>query len=252
MEDTSYYVVNGFMINQLHLKNTELMVYAIIHSFSQNQNGFYVGSLEEIAKWTNSSKRNAKYIVDSLVDRGLIRKEYFLDQNNTTRCMYQAIGGWKYTSTGGGNTLPQGVEKSDTISQKQEKVEQKEIKYSSFNNNIKENNINIIKEKNCNYFKKPTVDEIKEYCKERQNNVDANTFYDFYESKGWLVGKVKMKDWKACVRTWEKYRQNNKEDLSYMNPDPVPNLRVGSFKDLEDYMNPDPVENLPIVNIDDL
>ena len=58
-------------------------------------------------------------------------------------------------------------------------------------------------------FKKPTVEEIENYCLERKNNVDAQTFYDFYESKGWLIGKNKMKDWKACVRTWEKSDKKN-------------------------------------------
>lgn len=53
-------------------------------------------------------------------------------------------------------------------------------------------------------FTKPTVEEIDGYCKERRNGLDAQTFYDFYESKGWKVGAVKMKDWRACVRTWEK------------------------------------------------
>ena len=59
-------------------------------------------------------------------------------------------------------------------------------------------------EKEKNIFKKPTVAEIKEYCLERKNNVDAEKFFDFYESKGWLVGKNPMKDWKASVRTWER------------------------------------------------
>lgn len=53
-------------------------------------------------------------------------------------------------------------------------------------------------------FKKPTVEEIAEYCRERNNKVDPQLFYDFYEAKGWVVGKTKMKDWKAAVRTWEK------------------------------------------------
>ena len=52
-------------------------------------------------------------------------------------------------------------------------------------------------------FKKPTLEEIIAYCKERNNNVDPQRFYDFYESKGWRVGNQPMKDWKACVRTWE-------------------------------------------------
>lgn len=57
-------------------------------------------------------------------------------------------------------------------------------------------------------FEKPTVEEIDGYCKERRNGLDAQQFFDFYESKGWKVGAVKMKDWRACVRTWEKRRKN--------------------------------------------
>lgn len=58
-------------------------------------------------------------------------------------------------------------------------------------------------------FLKPTLQEIKNYCNERNNDVDAERFYNFYESKGWMVGKNKMKDWKACVRTWEKKNNDN-------------------------------------------
>ena len=53
-------------------------------------------------------------------------------------------------------------------------------------------------------FEKPTLSEIKEYCIERNNNVDAQHFYDYYESNGWKVGKNSMKNWQAAVRTWEK------------------------------------------------
>lgn len=52
-------------------------------------------------------------------------------------------------------------------------------------------------------FKKPTLEEIKEYCRERKNTINAEHFFDYYESNGWQVGKNKMKDWKATVRTWE-------------------------------------------------
>ena len=50
----------------------------------------------------------------------------------------------------------------------------------------------------------PELEWVKEYCKERNNKVDPEKFFDFYESKGWKVGKEKMKDWEASVRTWEK------------------------------------------------
>ena len=58
-------------------------------------------------------------------------------------------------------------------------------------------------------FEKPTLSEIKEYCIERNNNVDAQHFYDYYESNGWKVGKNAMKNWQAAVRTWEKNSYTN-------------------------------------------
>lgn len=53
-------------------------------------------------------------------------------------------------------------------------------------------------------FTPPSVDEVRDYCRERGNSVDAERFVDFYAAKGWMVGKNRMKDWKAAVRTWEK------------------------------------------------
>lgn len=57
---------------------------------------------------------------------------------------------------------------------------------------------------NIKRFTPPTYEQVSTYCKERNNTVDAERFYDFYESKGWMVGKNKMKDWKAAVRNWER------------------------------------------------
>ena len=52
-------------------------------------------------------------------------------------------------------------------------------------------------------FTPPTVEEVRAYCQDRQNGVDPQRFVDYYSSNGWMVGKNKMKDWKAAVRTWE-------------------------------------------------
>ena len=74
------------------------------------------------------------------------------------------------------------------------------------------NNTNVQKK-----FIKPVIEDIRQYCLERNNNIDPEQFYDFYESKGWLIGgKAKMKDWKAAVRTWEKNKNiigNNSNNL---------------------------------------
>ena len=53
-------------------------------------------------------------------------------------------------------------------------------------------------------FTPPSVEEVRVYCAERKNSVDPERFVDFYASKGWLVGKSKMKDWRAAVRSWER------------------------------------------------
>lgn len=52
-------------------------------------------------------------------------------------------------------------------------------------------------------FAKPTVEDIRAYCVERNNNINPERFYNYYESNGWMVGKNKMKNWKAAVLTWE-------------------------------------------------
>lgn len=77
-------------------------------------------------------------------------------------------------------------------------------------NNIKENNKRKV-------FEKPKIEEIQEYCNERNNGINAEAFYDFYESKGWCVGKNKMKDWKACIRTWEQRNGKKIESPEWFN-----------------------------------
>ena len=76
----------------------------------------------------------------------------------------------------------------------------------------KDKEIDIDKEKECNKpqkrFTKPTLEEVQAYCQERNNNVDAQRWYNHYEAVGWKVGKNPMKDWKASVRTWERGETN--------------------------------------------
>ena len=92
------------------------------------------------------------------------------------------------------------------------------------------------KDINKNRFIKPTIEEIKLYCKERNNGINAEAFYDFYESKNWYVGKNKMKDWKACIRTWE--QRNNKSDTVVG----IPNWFDKDFK--KDFSNLDELNKI--------
>ncbi len=79
------------------------------------------------------------------------------------------------------------------------------------------NNIVVVEEKieeqqQTKKFIKPTIEEIKNYCSERKNNIDAEHFFNYYESKDWIVGKTKMKNWKSAGITWEKNNFNKGGD----------------------------------------
>ena len=65
------------------------------------------------------------------------------------------------------------------------------------------NTVKVIKEGGNNMRIPPTIKEVTEYCNERNNGVNVNKWHSHYEAKGWMIGKNKMKDWKAAVRTWE-------------------------------------------------
>ena len=70
-----------------------------------------------------------------------------------------------------------------------------------------------------NKFQPPTLEMVTDYCLERVNGVDPERFIDFYESKGWMIGKNKMKDWKAAMRTWARNQRdsnNNQSNQRYL------------------------------------
>ena len=81
------------------------------------------------------------------------------------------------------------------------------------NTNINITNTNLTDSNKKALFKKPKLDEVENYCILRKNNIDAEAFIDFYESKNFMIGKNKMNDWKAAVRTWER-REKKKTTMS--------------------------------------
>ena len=91
---------------------------------------------------------------------------------------------------------------------------QRTVQRSDINKNDK-NDKEINNNNRAKKFAPPSLEEVHAYCLERKNNINAQTFIDFYSSKGWMIGKNKMKDWKAAIRTWEgKDRTTPKKDPS--------------------------------------
>jgi len=105
------------------------------------------------------------------------------------------------------------------------------------NDNKKITELNLTKlnlTKNKRGFTPPSLEDVSKYCKERKNSVDPEVFINFYESKGWMVGKNKMKSWKAAVRTWEK----NRKDLGF-------GVQLTSTKKADDFRNKELEEKYP-------
>lgn len=69
------------------------------------------------------------------------------------------------------------------------------------------------REKRSTRFTPPTPDDVQQYCDERRNGIIGSEFCDFYAARGWMIGKSRMKDWKAAVRTWERKRQETRETV---------------------------------------
>lgn len=194
VQENNYIVIQGWMINNLNLKGNELIIYAIIFGFSQIEGQLFNGSLQYLADWTNSTKQGVSKNLKSLVDKGLIKKndKYI---NGVKFCEY-------YTTMFNEvcNKVDEGMQQSLIPPIKQ-----------SLTNNIDLDNTND-NSNNNNRFKKPTLEEVKQYCLERNNNIDPENFIDYYNSNGWKVGKNPMKDWKATIRTWEKRREESNKN----------------------------------------
>ena len=167
----------------LDLDVYETIILAVIFGFSQDGESTFAGSINYLSKKARCSRRKVTMALPKLVDMGLISK-IDRDARGIRLCEYRVTP--LCMACMGSASDAQGS--------------------ACHAHNIIDNNIN----NNSLYkgqegkFKKPSLSEIGAYCTERGNKVDPEQFYNFYESKGWLVGKSHMTDWKAAVRTWEK------------------------------------------------
>lgn len=177
-------------------------LYAYLASFCGCSDECYP-SIDTITREMGISKDTFYKQINSLVAAGVVEKYQSKDGTKFSRTIYKL--------THEVNILPfpkkqetENIEKpfpKKSISTKSE-TEEKDTNNNSINNNNINNTSN--KESKSKRFTPPTLEEVQEYCKDNEYSVDAEAFIDFYTSKGWMVGKNKMKEWKAAIRTWEK------------------------------------------------
>lgn len=174
-----YYVITQEIRETFDGKEAD--VFAVINGYSQEGQGCFYGSLAQLSAFCGiKSKTTTQKILKSLVEKGAIVKRD--ESHNGVRfCTYRVANNWY--------GMPKidmgGMSEIDT-------------------NNKRDINNNNSLYKGSSHFQKPTLEDIRAYCIIRGNQVDPEQFFNFYESKGWMVGRTPMKDWRASVRTWEK------------------------------------------------
>ena len=175
-----YITIQQEMRDVLGLKGNELLVFAFINGYSQEGQGCYYGSLAHLQEVCGiASRQTAIATLRSLCEKGyIIRNEQLHPVKMVSYSICPKIG--------------QVVQKLDMGCPKN----------GHNNKEIDINNNSLYK--GSSHFQKPSLDDIRAYCISRANNVDPEQFFNFYESKGWMVGKTHMRDWRAAVRTWEK------------------------------------------------
>lgn len=120
---------------------------------------------------------------------------YELIASNVRRYRKQSEVSSSYGKLGGNPTL-KGRDKGGLTQPLTAPLSNNTIQEKKIQNNTRKNN-NII----------PSLQEVIDYCNERNNYVDPQEWFDYYSANGWKIGKNPMKDWKACVRYWERKKQ---------------------------------------------
>lgn len=244
IKNENTYTVHGWMINDYNLSGNDLSTYAIIYGFSQEENNTFVCSLDYLSSWLCCTKKTAEKALFNLKEKGLI-EQLVVGNNKYKKSEYRALRPENFTvvnstivknttvtmekiTTANINNINNNIKESNNINiitkENNENLNRNDnlvesTKYSLTSPNVVslynlDNNVPVEPKCEMVRFKKPTVEEIEKYCEERANGIDAQKFFDHYESVGWHVGKNKMKDWKAAVRTWENNNKNKQEQIT--------------------------------------
>ena len=204
-----YFVVQEWMVRDVKLSGLDLLIYAIIFGFSQDDETEFFGSLSYLRDMTGYSKQSIINSLKKLVDTDmLIRKEIFVNGVKTVR--YRA--NFK-NFNGGQETLPPSQETLTGAVKKLDQGGQETLPNNKYNINIinnKENKEKTLsekkKEKKDKIFTPPTLDEVIEYCKSRNSSVDPKVFFDYFDVGHWIDSQGNpVKNWKQKLIMWENH-----------------------------------------------
>ena len=201
MNKPNYYAIIPAEVRYADITPNAKLLYAEITALLQ-MNGVCFASNKYFSDLYNKNKVTISRWISELSKKGFIKITFtYKDGSKEIANRYIQI-------------CKEGINKDD----KEVVAKMLKSNNTSINNNLTDSNKKAL-------FQKPTIDDVKNYCNLRNNNIDAEAFYDFYESKDWKIGKNKMKDWKACVRTWER-RETKKPTMSKIHQHLQKNMNV--------------------------
>lgn len=196
------------MVTELGLSGKALLLYALIHGFSQDKSGGYSGRQDYLMEWLGCTRQSITNIMGKLIQQGLITRE----QSETGAVIYRTtpckktLHEVKNVDMARQKTLPEEVKKLDIECQK------------TLHPTIYNNTDNTIYNYSCSRGPEtptppttpPTAEEVAAYCRERGNDIDARRFVDYYAVSGWKLRGKPIEDWRALIRLWEQNGRANK------------------------------------------
>lgn len=252
IDDNVNFTYHYWMRKYFNLEGVELTVYAIVYNVSCIQDSRLYAGAKYIAELIGSSERTVYRALSSLCEKNLIIKNieelkgmewtsYTTNIDKIVEMRSKSINTAKMSVP-----LPNETKNRENTNQincqngSNPTVKMADNNHSNNNQNILNSEINLnisnskksdnkekeniyetivspifSKDSKKKHFEKPTFEEVEAYIREKNYDIDANTFFDYYDSCGWTVGKNKpMVDWKASVRFWNSNRKKNNHDTS--------------------------------------
>lgn len=185
--EENFIIIPESIYRDERLSPRAVLLYGLVLSLSQN--GFCWANNRFFAERLGVSKDRVSRIVSELAECGFVRLSP--DPDSGTRRIYPLVE--KTTGIGENTNTP--CQKSQTAL----------VENANHRKYLEQNIENTPTQRKR--FQPPSVSEVADYCRERRNTINAEQFVDFYEARGWKLGRQTMRDWKAAVRTWERREQ---------------------------------------------
>jgi DNA replication protein DnaD len=173
------------------LNALEKVILTEIDSLDMGESGCFASN-KYIADFCQCSETKVSTAISKLIDRGYLYVKSF---DGRQRVLKSRLSNFERQTLKNCEAESQNLKHNNTYSNTDNKTSIKEIGEKR------------------KRFSPPTLEDVRAYCQERHNDVDAQRFIDYYTSNGWQVGKNKMRDWKAAVRTWERNKYYEKKSV---------------------------------------